>query len=794
MLTPTKQLELIHAVKINAFYRVSQLLPRLYSQENRTSLTCLNVMSRECFSPLGLNPLSPLTTSMHYLAHIAAEKGYVELLKLIIYYDNSALNRKDLNELTPLVYACASNHLDVVIALLQFKELELDKLTRQGYTALHHAVSRNHSDIVKVLLQAGANSTLITQSGLDLIHIAAKSGNQALINYLLTRDPSLLWLTDINGSTPLTIAIRYGQRNVVNNLLDKYLSNQIICDYNGLLNLALDSKDPNLFIDLITKLQPNKPINCILTSAVAVKGYINIAAFVLGHNYQFDPTLRLAHKMLILAAGTDKLALVAYLLSNHNLNLNVIPDYQHTDHSIAKSILISAIEHGSNQVLNYLTPICVPSLKPYETTLIHRAALFGRLSLVTYLIETNPRLLNHRDRYANTALRLAASKNRTEIVSYLLANEGIDLELHTLDKNHVLNYAIKEKLWGVANLLIKKLLDLGYLGALNYINNYEQTEQFIVLFPECHELVVQNPRISQLLKKDDARGGFAPISIYLTRRERGLSFFATADLNQRTVKLFKPNKALGKGNYGEVRLFTSETGEHIAVKSAGFEAAWLSENELTNRKENNDHETAMLKKYHPDKACYNWHFASQNFLSSHYSDCLVMPYHTGETFCDFMDKTNDLCALANVILLIINELDSLHKKGIIHGDIHLNNIIVSEDNQSVYFIDFGMSQANSMRITKQLPYCPHFPPERNNNQDLSLIAESNQDIFSLGYSLMYNYITHPAGYELIEQYPSLIDFSTQALDENPMNRPKLSDFYASLSAEINGYICYTHST
>ncbi len=96
-------------------------------------------------SPTGLNAL-----------HLAAAKNYPDIIKLLISYD-FPLNEVTQQGLTALSIAVFKKHHVCVEALLEAKEIEVEKRTREeGMTCLQMALKLRDKESVRMLVDRGA--------------------------------------------------------------------------------------------------------------------------------------------------------------------------------------------------------------------------------------------------------------------------------------------------------------------------------------------------------------------------------------------------------------------------------------------------------------------------------------------------------------------------------------------------------------------------------------------------------------------------------------------------------------
>ena len=62
------------------------------------------------------------------------------------------------NRVTPLMIACYYNHLNLVTMLLEYPEIDINYVNKQGYSALSIALNKwSHTNLPDLLIKAGAN-------------------------------------------------------------------------------------------------------------------------------------------------------------------------------------------------------------------------------------------------------------------------------------------------------------------------------------------------------------------------------------------------------------------------------------------------------------------------------------------------------------------------------------------------------------------------------------------------------------------------------------------------------------
>ena len=207
-------------------------------------------------------------------------------------------NFQDEDGFSPLHRAIENNNLNLVNALLSYKDIDKEiKLPNEttasngwylgGNTPLLYASYIGNPQIVSALLEANCNIRARDDiDGATVIHIAAGNGNNEVINLLLNKDKTLINAVDNNGAdtplhwaimknydstaelllsqgasptqknsseqTPLHYAAMYGNMNAVVLLVEKYNVDKNLKDKDG--NTAADSASKNEHNEIVAYL------------------------------------------------------------------------------------------------------------------------------------------------------------------------------------------------------------------------------------------------------------------------------------------------------------------------------------------------------------------------------------------------------------------------------------------------------------------------------------------------------------------------------------------------------------
>ena len=314
----------------------------------------------------------------------------------------------------------------------------------------------------------------------------------------------------------------------------------------------------------------------------------------------------------------------------------------------------------------------------------------------------------------------------------------------------------------------------------------------MILDPHIAQVMLKNPKLRQLIPEINHDRTTTSIGVYKFS-ERRPSFYA--DINQETgvVDLFRPTYFLGQGRYAHVRLFSNKHGISFAVKTPHAQRLGTSNESITSTLIDYQQEhTIMRRAYNNHNACKLFYFAQGNEHGKITAKIRsVMPHIQGEQVHTYIQRIQSPHTLALIILSMTKTVMRLHENNIIHGDIKLDNIIISTvPDLKTTLVDFGFAywftEETASTFLKE-ESANYIAPERC-NYPRDVTPHTNQDVYSFAYNIKYHIINmHPQGDALKNLYPCLNDFTQDGCSPIPELRPNLTSLCEALSYEIQSH-------
>jgi ankyrin repeat protein len=332
------------------------------------------------------------------MLHIMARHGFFNSLSVFLGYPDTQAYWKDDFDRTPLSWAAAAGHEDIVKLLLDQKDVSPDSEEHDGRTALSWAAENGHPTIVQMLLNRNVRADLkddvYAQTPLSL---AAENGHYAVVKLLLDRDGIDVNSKDHLGRTPLRLAAANGHKAIVELLVNT-------------ANVEVDTKDNTGQTAL---------------SSAAERGKETIVKFLVNReDVEADSKDNLGRTPLSLAADYGYKGVVKLLVDRDDVEADL------SDNRGRKPLSWAALS-GHKAVVRLLVDrddVNVDSKDMNGRTPLSLAAEGGHAAIVQLLVDRHDVIADSKDKEGRTPLSWAAQKGCGGVVELLLSRNDVEAE------------------------------------------------------------------------------------------------------------------------------------------------------------------------------------------------------------------------------------------------------------------------------------------------------------------------------------------------------------------------------
>ncbi|XP_071084549.1 serine/threonine-protein phosphatase 6 regulatory ankyrin repeat subunit B-like [Haliotis cracherodii] len=396
----------------------------------KNNLTALKWLFSRSESPdIGINSLLLL----------AAATGSSEILVYLIENGANVLSTDAAKE-TIIHLACMAGHAKTLTVLKEhdiklfndeLKDKVMNSTDNEGRTPLMVAALTGYNDCYQVL-QSISNKKTKDYNGDDIVHLACKGGNKAIVQHLVS--PSNINTRGQNGFTPVMIAAFKGHQSVFD-LLESKNADLTLVDNNGdsLLHIACDGGYTAIVQHLVS------PSN---VNTRGQNGWtpVMMAAFQ-GRQSVFDLLVSKDADLTLVDNDDDSLlhnacygsntAIVQHLVSPSNIN---------TRGQNGWTPVMTAALQGHQSVFDLLVSknADLTLMDNEGNSLLHNACYGGNTAIVQYLV--SPSNVNTRGHHGKTPVMMAAFKGHQSVFD-LLVSKNADLTLVDNDGNSLLYLA-----------------------------------------------------------------------------------------------------------------------------------------------------------------------------------------------------------------------------------------------------------------------------------------------------------------------------------------------------------------
>lgn len=287
------------------------------------------------------------------LANDGDKKGIEALLK-----DGVDVNVRDWDELTALIPAASSGHLEICKLLVK-EGIDVNAKDKDGITALMEASIMGHEKIVEFLLEKGADVNAVASSNVSAMWLAASEGRVEVMK-LLAKNNAEASNTRVDGISTLMTAAVGGHTEAVEILLENG-ADPTITDGDGLIPLmsAAENGTVATLKAIIDHVNDPDYINLISNTGfssliiAAAHGHVEAVEYLLDNGAQADAVHENKVTALMYAAAAGHLDAMKMLIGKGKANL----EFKHTNGGTALleastagmyDAIVLLVESGSN--------------------------------------------------------------------------------------------------------------------------------------------------------------------------------------------------------------------------------------------------------------------------------------------------------------------------------------------------------------------------------------------------------------------------------------------------------------
>ncbi|CAF1618072.1 unnamed protein product, partial [Rotaria magnacalcarata] len=154
--------------------------------------------------------------------HLIARDDNVRMCKLLMKYTQIDLTAMNKIGKTPLHLACANEKANVAGILINKMNIEqMNLLDVQGRTPLHECVDNINGSLARYLIRHGADENTNDIRGNTVLHLTTEKGNIELVRTLLKSSNVNINQLNLDGQSPVSLAILYNHDDVCKLLLEQ---------------------------------------------------------------------------------------------------------------------------------------------------------------------------------------------------------------------------------------------------------------------------------------------------------------------------------------------------------------------------------------------------------------------------------------------------------------------------------------------------------------------------------------------------------------------------------------------
>ncbi|XP_048245222.1 ankyrin repeat domain-containing protein 50-like [Haliotis rufescens] len=322
--------------------------------------------------------------------HIASETGNLSKVKLILSQGRADINCKEWIGWTPVMLAAGNGHREVV-ELLVSKGSSMSLVNKRGDNILHcacwggevemvkyilshdmedinsrgckkrtpvmAAALRGHKEVVELLVGEGADVSLVSERGANILHLACRGGNVEVVKYILSQDMVGINSRGWKKRTPVMAAALHGHKEMVELLVGEGADVSLVSKAgNNILHTACRGGDVEVVKYVLSQdmvrinsrgWQKRTPV-----MVAALRGHKEVVELLVGEGADVSLVSERGANILHLACLGGHVEVVKYVLSQDKVGINAKNNKGQTAAKIAisqdrKDMLDLLVSHGA---------------------------------------------------------------------------------------------------------------------------------------------------------------------------------------------------------------------------------------------------------------------------------------------------------------------------------------------------------------------------------------------------------------------------------------------------------------
>ncbi|KAL3873072.1 hypothetical protein ACJMK2_036231 [Sinanodonta woodiana] len=412
--------------------------------------------------------LHEMDIMMRTPAHYAAESGTIALLSYLIDSGTDPWSKTAQDE-TLLHLACIKGKLEMSKHLEQTYPSMLHEVTNMKITPAHYAAKSGNIALLNYLIDCGADPLCKTAQEENLLHIACLNGHLEIGRHLVLTYPKMIHEVDKMRRTPAHNVAQKGNIALLSYLIDcgtdpwcktsqEETLLHIAC-HGGRLEMSehLVKNYPTMLheVDIIMR----TPAHCAAESDdIALLSYLIDCGI--------DPWCKTAQEDTLLHRSciTGQTEMSKYLVQTY-------PTMLHQVNNMMRTPAFHVAQNGNIALLTYLIDCGTDMLckASQEETLLQVACLCGQLEIVKHLVHLYPTMLHEVDIMMRTPAHYAAESGNIALLSYLIDSDTNPWSKTAQDETLLHLACIKGR------LEMSKHLVQTYPSMLHEVDNMERT-------------------------------------------------------------------------------------------------------------------------------------------------------------------------------------------------------------------------------------------------------------------------------------------------------------------------------